>query len=167
VRRLSIVTFCFAAAVAFSPKQASGDPGFIGPGGSVDEGYFFDASGQRRLFLPAQSAWFSETKVKPNYVRAAIELGIFLGLQTISYWARPAANQFDWDDPEFKNRLNLTAVRFDNNLAFTNFFLHPLSGAGSYWIAERTASSVPIAALYSIVGSIVWEFALEGARRSA
>lgn len=143
------------------PKPARANPDFIGPGGSVDAGYFFDVSGQRRLFVPTQQVWFSETRVDPHYARAALELGIFLGLQTLSYWARPAANQFDWDDPAFKNRLNLTAVRFDNNLAFTNFFLHPLSGAGSYWIARVNDINVPISTLYSIIGSVIWEFALE------
>jgi hypothetical protein len=88
-------------------------------------------------------------------------VAILLGLQTISYWARPAANSFDWDDPEFVNRLNLTAVRFDNNLAFTNFFLHPLSGALSYWFARMNDVNVPISELYAIVSSILWEFALE------
>lgn len=123
--------------------------------------YFIDTLGKRHAFEPVQAAWFGELEPKPHYVQAAVEAGLFLGLQTISYWARPAANQFDWDDPAFKNRINLTAVRFDNNLAFTNFVLHPLSGAGSYWIARVNDVSVPESALYSSVSSIVWEFALE------
>lgn len=126
-----------------------------------DQGYFIDVTGKRHRFAPAQAAWFSELEPKPHYAQAALEAGIFLGLQTISYWARPAANQFDWDDPAFTNRLNLTAVRFDNNLAFTNFVLHPLSGGGSYWIARVNDVSVPESELYSAVASVVWEFALE------
>ena len=136
-----------------SVRRATPDPG--------DSGYFIDVTGRKHLFAPVQAAWFSELEPKPNYGQAAIEAGIFLGLQTISYWARPAANQFDWDDPAFKNRVNLSAVRFDNNLAFTNFVLHPLSGAGTYWISRVNDVPVPEAELYTAAASIIWEFALE------
>lgn len=147
-----------AAITTVSPRPAMAEPG-TAPLAQGD--YFVDVEGAKHSFAPVQAAWFSEVEPKPHYVQAAIEAGIFLGLQTISYWARPAANQFDWDDPAFKNRVNLTAVRFDNNLAFTNFVLHPMSGAGSYWIARVNDVPVPEAELYSSVSSILWEFALE------
>src|SRR6185295_11140505 len=83
------------------------------------------------------------------------------GLQTISYWARPAANSFDWDDPEFVTRVTLSSVRFDNNLAFTNFVLHPFSCAGAYWIARVNDISIPESVLYTVASSIIWEFAFE------
>ncbi len=125
------------------------------------DGYFIDLRGWKRPFRQTQEAWHSEWGVKPHYWRAAAEAGLFLGLQTISYWARPAANSFDWDDPEFVGRVNLTSVRFDNNLAFTNFVLHPFSGAGAYWIARINDITIPEAELYASVSSILWEFMLE------
>jgi hypothetical protein len=125
------------------------------------DGYFIDIRGWKRPFQPIQEAWHSEWGVKPHYIRAAAEAGLFLGLQVISYWARPAANSFDWDDPEFVSRVNLSSVRFDNNLAFTNFVLHPLSGAGSYWIARVNDISIPESMLYTVASSILWEFAFE------
>jgi len=133
----------------------------VANGTNQDTRYFIDLAGRRHLFAPVQAAWFGEFEPKPHYLQAALEAGIFLGLQTVSYWARPAANQFDWDDPAFKSRVNLSAVRFDNNLAFTNFVLHPLSGGGSYWIARTNDVSVPESELYTAAASIVWEFALE------
>lgn len=159
--RLSVATLVVVATVASITTTAHAEPRAPDKIGLVGDGYFFDLDGQRRAFRPAQAAWFSEDGPKPRYTRAALELAILLGLQTISYWARPAANQFDWDDPTFTNRLNLTAVRFDNNLAFTNFFLHPLSGALSYWFARMNDVNVPLSELYAIAGSIIWEFALE------
>jgi hypothetical protein len=160
--RLSVATLVVVAtALSIATTARAADPQPSDKGGLIGDGYFFDINGYRRPFRPAQAAWFSEYEPKPDYTRAALEIAILLGLQTISYWARPAANSFDWDDPEFTNRLNLTAVRFDNNLAFTNFFLHPLSGALSYWFARMNDVSVPLSELYAIAGSIIWEFALE------
>jgi hypothetical protein len=158
VSRLTLAALAVAASTALSAQPALAEPG---PAPPAQSDYFVDATGHEHAFGPAQAAWFGELEPKPHYVQAAIEAGIFLGIQTISYWARPAANQFDWDDPAFKNRVNLTAVRFDNNLAFTNFVLHPISGAGTYWIARVNDVPVPEAELYTAAASIIWEFALE------
>jgi hypothetical protein len=159
--RLSVAAVFVVATALMITTPAKAEPRSPDKYGLMGDGYFFDINGERHPFRPAQAAWFNDYEPKPDYVRAMVEVAIILGLQTISYWARPAANQFDWDDPTFTNRLNLTAVRFDNNLAFTNFFLHPLSGALSYWFARMNDVSVPISELYAIVASIVWEFALE------
>lgn len=176
--RSARVAICFAASIAFAAGAGLASPGLpqVPPtklelpaylsvpkhrANDARDGYFIDLRGWKRPFRQTQEAWHSEWGVKPHYVRAAVEAGIFLGLQTISYWARPAANSFDWDDPEFVNRVNLSSVRFDNNLAFTNFVLHPFSGAGAYWIARVNDITIPEAELYASISSILWEFALE------
>jgi len=118
--------------------------------------FFVDSQGTRHSFDPAYHAWFGELSRDPHYVRAMVEMGILVGLGTINYWVRPGINRADWDMPAFTSRLNFQAVRFDNNLALTNFVSHPFAGAAYYGFARLNELSVPEALLSSMVTSFFW-----------
>lgn len=123
--------------------------------------YFVDTDGATRLFHPVQRAWFAEYGREPHYDLIFAEIGVVLGVQSLNYWARPWVNVQDWDDPKLSDRVNFHAVRFDNNLAFTNFVLHPLAGGGYYWASRVNDATASEAMLYSALASAFWEFALE------
>jgi hypothetical protein len=122
---------------------------------------FVDLAGVRHPFHVVQHAWFGEYGRTPNYELAIAQIGIALGVQTVNYWARPWVNQSDWDDPNISDRVSFRAVRFDNNLAFTNFVLHPLAGGAYYWASRANNVTMPESMLFSALASAFWEFALE------
>ncbi|HEX7669697.1 MAG TPA: DUF3943 domain-containing protein, partial [Polyangiaceae bacterium] len=129
--------------------------------GASERESFVDSAGRTHPFAPIQHAWFGEYGRKPDYEVALAEIAIVLGVQATNYWARPWVNQSDWDDPKIGDRVNFKAVHFDNNLAFTNFVLHPIAGGGYYWAARVNDVSLAESMLYSGLASAFWEFALE------
>lgn len=133
----------------------------LGGSESTDREYFVDLEGAKRPFGPTQRAWFGETTYEPHHVRALAEVMLILGIQLANYWRYPAPNQFDWDNPTFRDRLSLHALHFDNNTAFTNFVMHGLAGGLSFWDSRLNALNVPDSILYTAFASTFWEFALE------
>lgn len=152
-----------ANAFAASPVAAKDHvSGTVAPS-SADDGidYFVDLADQRRPFHAVNQVWFPPYGKNPHYGRAFAEMGVLLALGTIYYWARPSINEYDWDLPTLRDRLTFHAVRFDNNLALTNFVSHPFAGSTYYGAARLNGLSVPESALYATVTSAFWEYVLE------
>ncbi len=126
-----------------------------------DSDFFIDRNGTRRPFHATTAHWFPERPKDPAYLRAFGEMGILLTLGSIYYWARPSINRYDWDLPSVSDRLSFHAVRFDNNLAITNFISHPFAGSTYYGISRLNGLTVPESALYTIFTSVFWEYVLE------
>lgn len=128
---------------------------------ALPPGFFVDNGGRLRSFPAAYGRWFDESGRDPHYVRALIEMGILVGIGLSDYWIRPGINRNDWDLPAFTDRLTFQAVRFDNNLALTNFVGHPMAGAAYYGFGRLNDLSPPIAFLFSAFTSAFWEYVLE------
>jgi hypothetical protein len=98
---------------------------------------------------------------EPAYGRAAFEMLGVLAIGTAQYWMNVKTNSRDWDYPEWSNRFDTSAVRFDNNTHVTNNVLHPLAGAAYYGLSRANGLSVGASALYTLASSTVWEWGLE------
>lgn len=174
-RAVTVLAVCalfslHAAETLAAPPTAAADhlsggssPTSADPSLPFDDGgdYFIDVTGQRRPFHAVNQVWFPPYGRRPHYTRAFAEMGVLLALGTIYYWARPSINEYDWDLPTLRDRLTFHAVRFDNNLALTNFVSHPFAGSTYYGAARLNGLSVPESALYAIFTSAFWEYVLE------
>ena len=124
-----------------------------------DGDYFVDRRGDLRKFEHEYRVWIGDREAHP--IRAGAEALIWIGLGTAYYWIDPLANSEDWDDPSVFEKLDGSAVSFDNNLVSTNFILHPLAGAAIYGTARVNGLSVPASFAYVAASSLAWEFAFE------
>jgi hypothetical protein len=131
------------------------------PGATDPDDRFLDQRAEWRPFRPSYRAWFSPHRREPQYLRAAAEGVLLVGLGTAYYWVDPTANRPDWDYPTFGEKLRFEAVRFDDNKHTTNHVLHPLAGAAVYGFSRVNGLQPWEAFGYAALSSIVWEYGLE------
>jgi hypothetical protein len=113
--------------------------------------------------LPAANdpAFHYTKPARPDYVRAAVENAIVLGLGYLQY-TTDKANQEDWDVgfdwAGMRSKLLLESASFDNNRFPTNWVTHP--GAGlAYYTAARSNRLSPFASYAMAIGSsTIWEY---------
>jgi len=84
-----------------------------------------------------------------------------LGFGTAWYWSNAEFNAADWDYPGLEARLNLSAVRFDDNHFTINHVSHPFDGAAYYVLARSSGLGIAGASGLAMLTSAVWEFGLE------
>ncbi len=110
---------------------------------------------------PDDSAFQYTTRGEPHYIRAALEVGLVLGLGSLQY-GMEQGNSTDWDLnydwPSFRSKLTGDGVSFDTNRFDTNMLTHPVSGLLYYWAARGNRLPIYTAALYSFAGSTLWEY---------
>ncbi|MCE0723900.1 MULTISPECIES: DUF3943 domain-containing protein [Legionella] len=105
----------------------------------------------------------NHTTTQKNYLLAAGETVAFLIGYTIRYYNNHEFNAVDWDftlHSSIKNRLNGSAVRFDDNLFATNRG-HFFAGAGYYSIARLNGLNRFYSILYTAAASSIWEYVTE------
>lgn len=125
------------------------------------EDSFEDHLGFQHPFAATYERVFGNRRPPPAYARAVIEAVGILGIGIAWYWIAPTANSADWEFNSPLEKLNLRAVRFDNNKFTTNMALHPVSGSGYYGFARLNRLSIPLAGSFGVVYSTVWEYAFE------
>jgi hypothetical protein len=98
---------------------------------------------------------------KPHYLRATIETAGLLGLGAAYYAVDPLSTGTDSDDTTLTKRYTLRSFRFDSNLNTTNLLLHPVAGSVVHVTARSNGISLPIAMIYGVGQSLLWELAIE------
>lgn len=99
----------------------------------------------------------------PNYILAAIEEAIGVGLGAAGYYKMIEFNNRDADytlHSSIKARLNGSAIRFDDNDFQTNLD-HVTAGAVYYTIARSNGLSRFSSVLYNAIASTAWESLVE------
>ena len=105
---------------------------------------------------------FQYTKpVRPDYIRAAVENAIVLGLGYLEYTGNKA-NQEDWDlsfDWQgMRSKLLMESVTFDNNRFPTNWITHPAAGLAYYSAARSNRLGVLPSFAMAFASSAIWEY---------
>ncbi|MCB9552123.1 MAG: DUF3943 domain-containing protein [Myxococcales bacterium] len=147
------VALALAAALWFAASTAHAAPADRMRGRYLGvEGLRLDIAEEYDLFLRGEAfhPW-----------RAVAWQVISLGIGSAWYWANADLNKQDWDYPGWEARLDLSAVRFDDNHFTINHVSHPFSGAAYYALARVNGMGVISSAGFSIATSSVWEFILE------
>lgn len=111
---------------------------------------------------PPDDPAFHYTKpVRPDYVRAAIENAIILGLGYVEY-INNQANAADWDLSfdwrGMRSKLLLESVSFDNNRFPTNWVTHPGAGIAYYTAARSNRIGVLPSYAMAFASSTFWEY---------
>ncbi|MFW5876928.1 MAG: DUF3943 domain-containing protein [Myxococcota bacterium] len=119
-------------------------------------GTFVDGQGELLPFAPTYELTFSRGRDSrdPLYGWAALEMAGILAVGAVGYWQKNAGDDF----PDMVERLK---PDLDENDYLINFAGHPGAGA-SYWVFSRAAGlDVPMAFVYGVASSTVWEYAVE------
>ena len=104
-----------------------------------------------------------EKGVNRNYMRAAVELGTFLGIGKALYIASHEEMKADWDFDnqtldDYKERLFTTnQMRFDDNSIGMNWG-HAYAGVLYYHSARNNGFSSKESFLVALAGSSIWEY---------
>ena len=100
--------------------------------------------------------------VEPQYVRAALEQVILLGLGFSQYAANHDLNSRDWDFAYswsgLRDKLSPRGYSFDTNGFDTNFIRHPAAGTTYYWAARANRLSVLESLAVATLASTFWEY---------
>jgi hypothetical protein len=93
-----------------------------------------------------------------------LETGLIMGSGTFWYWSdgprsRTSDMRFDWSS--WKGKLDLTAVRFDDDRFETNAASHPTAGMGYYQVARGSGFSYQQSYLWAFASSFLWEYLVE------
>jgi hypothetical protein len=98
---------------------------------------------------------------RPNYLRAAIEQAIVLGVGFLQY-SLDKSNAVDWDLsydwPSMRSKLVFESVTFDNNRFPTNWLTHPLAGVAYYTTARSNRVGVLPSFAMAVGSSALWEY---------
>lgn len=111
---------------------------------------------------PPEDPAFHYTKpARPDYVRAAVENAIVLGLGYVEYVNNQANAQdwdlsFDWQG--MRSKLLLESVSFDNNRFPTNWVTHPGAGIAYYTAARSNRLGVLPSYAMTFASSTLWEY---------
>jgi hypothetical protein len=127
-------------------------------------GTFLDSEGGIHSFSEAYARAFVPRE-PPDYLRAAIENLMLIGIGTIWYVSTPTINAPDWEFTRVADKLTIQALRFDDNRFTTNMVLHPISGGGYYAFARLNRLSIPASLAYAFTSSLIWEVVLEWKER--
>ena len=100
-------------------------------------------------------------RCQPAYVRVGIETTVLLAAGVGWYWMGKSLNSPDWDFPGIEERMDGTAVRFDNNTITINNLVHPLDGGAYYLVGRTNRMGVLGASMLSVFASSTWEYVLE------
>jgi hypothetical protein len=105
---------------------------------------------------------FEYTKpARPDYIRAAVENAIVLGLGYLEYTGNKA-NQADWDLSfdwqAMRSKLLLESVSFDNNRFPTNWITHPGAGIAYYTAARSNRLGILPSFAMTFASSTLWEY---------
>lgn len=134
----------------------------------VDDSQYYDKEKQKYVsFAEAYKKYSNENTIQKNYLAAGLEISAILGLSTYNYYRLPKnknPNFVDWDYESFpdsmKNRLNNTALRFDDN-GFSVNEGHYYAGL-AYYLTARTAGLSRLESLLVTLGaSSFWEYISE------
>jgi hypothetical protein len=152
------VTVGVASTAHAEPAGGSASAAWAPPATPPCDDCFLDAAG---VWRRASSAYdiLGDTG-EPKRLQAWIGITAILGIGTGWYWIDDR-NIADWDKPALKQRFTGQAWRMDNNWFPMNFVYHPWTGAAHYAIARASHLGAGESALYSVLGSTLWEFVLE------
>lgn len=98
---------------------------------------------------------------EPAYLRMAIETAVLMGAGVGWYWYDKDLNSPDWDFPGLSERLDGSAIRFDNNTFTINNLVHPFDGGAYYLVGRTNRLGVLGSSMLSIFASTSWEYILE------
>lgn len=144
----------FGALFAAAPSAAAQDPRWTN-GGATDE---YDDDD---LPPPEDPAFHYTKPARPDYIRAAVENALILGLGYLEY-INNQANQQDWDLrtdwDAMRSKLLLEAVSFDNNKFPTNWLTHPAAGLAYYTAARSNRLGVLPSFAMAFASSAFWEY---------
>jgi len=157
VARLSWIALVLSAGLFWGVGAAHAQTPEDPPRLSI-EGHYLDGD----EWVPFRSTFAARSdRYEPDYLRSTTWMAVLVAAGTTWYWAKADLNALDWDMPSLHDRLTFEAVRFDNNRWTTNNLLHPISGAGYYGMSRVSGLDVIGASLFAIVGSTIWEYAIE------
>lgn len=111
---------------------------------------------------PPEDPAFHYTKpASPNYLRAAIENAIVLGLGYLQY-TTDKSNAADWDLTydwaSMRSKLVFESISFDNNRFPTNWITHPGAGIAYYTAARSNRLGVLPSFAMAFASSAFWEY---------
>ncbi len=111
---------------------------------------------------PPPDPAFRYTKpASPNYLRAAVEQAIVLGLGYLQY-TTDKSNAADWDLTydwaSMRSKLVLDSISFDNNRFPTNWLTHPGAGLAYYTAARSNRLGVLPSFAMAFASSAFWEY---------
>ncbi len=121
-------------------------------------GCFLDGRGTWRSSHAAYDALV--TPRERHYLRAAVEVVLFVGGGTIWYYFGHAENG-PYVRPPWRMRFTQEVVRLDTNSFGINFVGHPLSGAAYYAFPRANGLGVLASAGYAFGASFLWEYVAE------
>jgi hypothetical protein len=100
---------------------------------------------------------------RPYYLRTVLESSLLLALGAAWYWHDPNPNNndlaFDWRS--WRRKINLQAVRLDDNKFHTNVLNHPYAGAAYFQVARGNGLSFGGSYLSALLSSTFWEYVVE------
>ncbi|TXC68599.1 DUF3943 domain-containing protein [Bradymonadales bacterium TMQ1] len=99
-----------------------------------------------------------------RYGRAALEIGVTLGVGTAWYWLNTDINSADWDytlATQGERHWGFEGWRWDSNAMYLNTPLHPLAGAAYYTLARANELSLWQSFAAAMLATLIWEAAIE------
>ena len=92
-------------------------------------GFYMDSEGRWIAFRPMYDTWFGPDRYEKRYDRALAENVGLLGVELFIYWFASRSSRTDWQYPTLADKLSSDElVRFDDNVATTNYLFHPVYG---------------------------------------
>lgn len=147
-----LLASALVGAALFSAPQAWAQSG-SGDGDNEDD--------DDEMPAPEDPAFHYTKPARPDYVRAAVENAIVLGIGYVEYIGNKA-NQEDWDlsfDWQgMRSKLLLESVSFDNNRFPTNWITHPAAGIAYYTAARSNRLGVLPSYAMAFASSTLWEY---------
>ncbi len=112
----------------------------------------------------AEALFYAESERNRSWGKALIEVGSFLGIGGIWYYANLELNKLDWEYemnlPGLKKKLR-EGFRFDNNMLALNSPGHPLAGAIYYGFGRGNGLTTYESLILAFSASFFWEFVCE------
>ncbi|TXD43303.1 DUF3943 domain-containing protein [Lujinxingia vulgaris] len=99
-----------------------------------------------------------------RYDRAALEVGLALGVGTAWYWLNTDINSADWDytlATQGERHWRFEGWRWDSNAMYLNTPLHPLAGGAYYTLARANELTLWQSFAAAMLATVIWEAAIE------
>jgi hypothetical protein len=128
----------------------------------ADEGDGDGEDDRERDDEPPDPAFRYTTEARANVLRAVAEQVGLLLLGFAQYRTSQDQNARDWDLDytwqDFRSKLLLSSVSFDNNRFDTNWLTHPAAGYLYYTSARANRLGIPASFAMSFASSTFWEY---------
>ena len=133
------------------------------PGQGGDLGWVARSFEEGLVQNPAE-ALEGEGRGPRRYGRAALEVGVALGVGTAWYWLNTDINSADWDytlATQGERHWGFEGWRWDSNAMYLNTPLHPLAGGAYYTLARANELTLWQSFAAAMLATVIWEAAIE------